>query len=150
LRKIPGLHPFSDRSTTAPNGTHCYGVIPDHIADEIGIRAGEIRLLNGFENLRNTGFGLAHIRAKDSRRKTIENLGFRSIDQMVFQACSGYDTIHQGKDGKQLLVKAHLTSSMSQVMLEVVIEWHDERGFWHVITALPTAVVREPQLWPKI
>lgn len=149
LTKYPFvIIPVSERSTTAPNGKVVYGTIPPHIAIHLGVPEGEIRLLNGFENSSNTGFGLAHISAKEQRKKTISGLGFVSIEQMVYRACSAYDSIHQGNDGRQLLVKSHGALGSRQVMLEVVIEWDKAKGFWHVITAFPTAVVRKPKIWP--
>ncbi|MDB5665042.1 hypothetical protein [Cypionkella sp.] len=148
MNNSPGIIPKSDRSTTAPNGKTSYGTIPPEVANVLGVPAGDIHLLNGFENSSNSGFGLAHIEAKESRKNTILRLGFRNVEQMIFQACSAYESIHQGVNGRQLLVKAHGAPGSRKVMLEIVIEWNTDRGFWHVITALPTAVVRKPQIWP--
>jgi len=74
--------PREQRSVTAPNGAVFFGVMPDHVAAHLGVAAGEIRLLNGFDH-GGKGFGLAHLAAKPQRIKQMNGLGFRNIEQFV-------------------------------------------------------------------
>ena len=133
------------RSVTAPDGTTSVGLLSAEVAAALGVHPGEIRLLQGHNTARNTGFGLAHIESHRARKNyALGDLGFRTIVHMVHFACSKPDRIVDGNKGRFLLCRQH-----GQTWIRVVIDWSAERGFWHVITAIPSATCREEPRWER-
>lgn len=124
----------------APDGSMFFGVVPDAVASHLGVAAGEIRLLNGFDH-GGKGFGLAHLAAKPQRILQMKGLGFRNIEQFVWHVCQNFTRISNG--GGRL----GLCAEYNHHTLVAYVDWRAERSLWSVVTALPMRTCREPILW---
>ncbi|WP_216665303.1 hypothetical protein [Pseudoruegeria sp. HB172150] len=133
------------RSVMAPNGAMHVGVIDEAMALKLGRAEGLVRLLNGFDNGRHAGFGLAHIESHQTRKNySTDKLGFRTLVHMVAFCCVDPDKISIGNNGRPILWR-----KKGHVWIKCVLDWSVERDCWHVITAIPTASSRDAPIWEK-
>ena len=135
--------PHEKRTAFGAGGRSVSAEISEEMAKAIGCRAGLIVLLNGVEG-RTGGFGFAHISAKESRAKHIQNLRFPSIQSFVQHIVESPDYIGLQSDGRIVLVRKH-----DGYYCHVICQWDEEISKWSVTTALPKRNMRDVIVrWP--
>ena len=123
--------PVEKRTVFGPSGKGDLGTITDEMAEKIECKAGVVRLLNGVEG-RNSGYGLKHIEAKESRGKQIAGLGYRNVFAYVSDIAGGFDAIALQDDGRLVLIKRNGPYSH-----QCVCQWDEDLEIWSVTTSIP-------------
>lgn len=125
----------------APNGTFDFGEIDDTAAAAINRAGGPIRLQHGFEGPK--GFGNRHVEAYAERMRQLDGLGYRTFSSFVWRIAQNFQTIHEGADGKLVLVYRDLGRDLRIVISEAT----GNETMWTVTTGIPSRVCRDPIIY---
>lgn len=131
----------ADAIILSPHRERFFGILCECAAAAMGEPPGFIVLKYGLATAR--GFGLQHIKSKDDRVRSINGLGYSSVNQFVHDVCQRWTIVLRGKDGKYILVWQ--TRGFD---LAVVLDRRNNE--WSITTAMANRVVRGEKIYERV
>lgn len=122
-----------------------FGEIDAACAAAAGIRAGEIRLYNGWPGRR--GWGHRHVQSTPGRVDLIKSIGFADEKAFAWAVAQGFTVVHEGDGGRAQRVMIHMP--YKGMWPGLALDW---RGTcWSITTMLPFHSIGAsyPQIYEK-
>lgn len=116
-------------------GSMEFGVITEHMAENLGHPAGPIRLQQGIPGPK--GFGYRHIETAEGRLNQLRRLGFHTCQSFVYAVAQRFQKIGEGGGPNKLALVYRDQGHDLQIIVQ-----HNPGGFWSVTTGLPYRVAR--------